>query len=380
MKTQRLLTLAVGMLACPVYSFAASETLTYTSANFTSSHVTGHFPGEVDIGSHFIARVILSSPLGANLHDADRSSEIMSVSFMTVDPSASSAARTNVLTLTPRQIRESRFLFTTSSTGEIIGWDFTASTSKRGSSTLDNAVFHSCSAESCSAGSYEGESFGRTGDWYGLVSGSSTAANGCTYDPSEGCGNPAGSGKVGWWKISAPSGEPLAWELYGAVPGGVSGQFAGAGAGAGAATGSGPGPASGAGRGSTSGSGLGAALGSGLGASPASDLGATSSSGPGSGSGPSSGPTSGSGLGAAPGSGPATLPSSGPVSGPVSDLVSAPGGGQDPGPGSGSSTDPVSGPVSAPELQLDPTDAASGLILLFGGIAVLGGRRRIREV
>jgi hypothetical protein len=205
MKTTHLLTwLALGALAYPLSSFANAETLTYTGSAFTSSYSTGNFLGEVGNDSYFTAALTLSSPLGANLNGANVSSEVTSLVFTTVDPSAPSADRTDILNLTALQAEGSQFLFSTNSAGAITGWSFTSGITTPGLSSTADVIFHSCSNESCAGGSYNGQNYAGTGDWYDYKPGSGTASDGCTYEPSNGCGSTGGQGSVGKWVIAAP--------------------------------------------------------------------------------------------------------------------------------------------------------------------------------
>ncbi len=175
--------------------FAASETLDYTSSALTSSYSNGTFVGEVDgKASTFSAALTLSAPLAANLNNANESSIVTSLVF-TVDPTTGSAY---TLDLTPSQASGSSFNFTTSSTGMITGWNFTAGVT--GASPY--VLFHSCSNDSCTSGSYAGQYYGATGDWYDYKPGSATASDGCTYNPANGCGS--GNGAVGKWVMTAP--------------------------------------------------------------------------------------------------------------------------------------------------------------------------------
>jgi len=209
MNTNLLKLIAIGALASPVAAFASSETLTYTGSDFTSSYSTGNFAGEVGIGSYFTAELTLNAPLGANLSDANVSSEVTSVVFTTVDPTAPSADRTDVFDLTGLQAEGSKFSFSTNAAGAITGWNFTSGITTPGLSSTSNVLFHSCYGESCTAGSYNGQSYGGTGDWYDFLPGSSTASDGCTYSPAGGCGSTGGAGTVGHWSVSAPELNPM---------------------------------------------------------------------------------------------------------------------------------------------------------------------------
>jgi hypothetical protein len=208
MKTHLLTLAAVSALACPLSAFAQSEVLTYTSSDFTSTYSTGSFLGGVGSGSYFTASLTLSGPLGANLNDANVSAHVTSLVFTTVDPSAPSADRTNVLNLSGLQAQGSQFDFSTNAAGAITGWNFTAGITTPGLNSTANVLFHSCSNESCGSGSYNGQSYGRTGDWYDFKPGSSTASDGCSYSPAAGCGS-TGAGTVGHWTTSAPELNPM---------------------------------------------------------------------------------------------------------------------------------------------------------------------------
>jgi hypothetical protein len=204
MTTTHLLKLAaLGALICPLSAFATSETLTYTSSDFTSAYANGNFSGEVANGSYFTAVLTLSSPLGVNLTDSNLSSDVASLVFTTVDPSAPSADRTNVMNFTALPAG-SQFYFSTNGAGAITGWNFTAGITTPGLSPTANVLFHSCSNEACSGGGYNGQNYAGTGDWYDFKPGSSTASDGCTYNPANGCGSAGGQGSVGKWVISAP--------------------------------------------------------------------------------------------------------------------------------------------------------------------------------
>jgi hypothetical protein len=187
---------------------ASSETLTYTSSDFTSSYSTGNFLGEVGSGSYYTAALTLSAPLGANLNNANVSSAVTSLVFTTVDPSAPSADQTYVLNLTALQAEGSQFNFSTNSAGAITGWNFTAGITTPGLASTADVLFHSCSNLSCSSGSYNGQNYGGAGDWYDYQPGSSTASDGCTYKPSAGCGS-TGAGTAGQWTASAPELNPM---------------------------------------------------------------------------------------------------------------------------------------------------------------------------
>lgn len=211
MNTHRSILLALAVLATPLAA-SASETLTYTSSDFTSSYTTGNFPGEVGVGSYFTADLTLSGPLAANLNDANLSSEVTSLAFTVIDPTAPSADRTEVLNLSALQAEGSKFSFSTNSAGTITGWNFTAGITDPSLSSTSDVLFHSCSNESCAPGSYNAQNFGGTGDWYDSEPGSSTASDGCTYNPSAGCGSGGGAGSVGSWStsgvVSAPELDP----------------------------------------------------------------------------------------------------------------------------------------------------------------------------
>jgi len=208
MKTHLLTLIAAGTLACPLAALAQSETLTYTGSDFTSTYSNGNFAGEVGNGSYFTATVTLSGPLSANLNDANVSANVTALVFTTIDPTAPSADRTNVLNLTALQAQGSQFDFSTNSAGAITGWNFTAGITTPGLKSTANVLFHSCSNASCTSGSYNGQNYGGTGDWYDYQPGSSTASDGCTYDPSAGCGSGAAAGTVGRWSMNAPELNP----------------------------------------------------------------------------------------------------------------------------------------------------------------------------
>ncbi len=208
MKTHWIKLAALGALACPLSVWAQGETLTYTGADFTSTYANASFLGEVGSGSYFTATLTLSAPLGANLNDANVSSEVTSLVFTTVDPGAPSADRENVFNLTALQARGSVFAFSTNGAGTITGWNFTSGITTPGLSSTANVLFHSCSNESCGSGSYNGQAYGGAGDWYDYQPGSSTASDGCTYSPAAGCGK-TGAGGVGQWTVAAVSAPEL---------------------------------------------------------------------------------------------------------------------------------------------------------------------------
>jgi hypothetical protein len=204
MKKQLIEWVALGAIGCPLAAFAGSETIDYTGSDFTSSYSNGTFVGEVGNGSYFTAALTLSGPLGSNLSNANVSGDVTSLVFTSVDPGAPAADRTDVISLTALQAEGSQFYFSTNGQGAITGWNFTAGITTPGLSSTANVLFHSCSNESCTAGSYNGQSYGGTGDWYDYRPGSSTAADGCTYSPSAGCGSTGGAGTVGQWAVAAP--------------------------------------------------------------------------------------------------------------------------------------------------------------------------------
>jgi hypothetical protein len=197
--------IAIGTLAGPAAALAASETLTYTSADLTSTYTNGSFPGEVSgTDSYFAATLTLNAPLTANLNDAYVSSAVTSLVFTTVDPNAPGGDQINVLNLTALQAEGSAFYFSTNGAGAITGWNFTAGLTTPGLRSSSNVLFHSCFSESCAAGSYNGQNYGATGDWYDYMPGSATASDGCTYVPASACGAAGNAGAVGKWTVAAP--------------------------------------------------------------------------------------------------------------------------------------------------------------------------------
>lgn len=204
MKSTVMALIAVGTLGGPLAALAASETLTYTSADLTSTYTNGSFAGEVSgSNSYFEAALTLATPLTANLNDSNVSSAVTSLVFTTVDPNAPSGDQTRALNLTALQAEGSAFYFSTNSAGDVTGWNFTAGITTPGLSSSANVLFHSCYAESCAAGGYNGQSYGATGDWYDYQPGSATAADGCTYVPASACGATGNAGAVGKWTVAA---------------------------------------------------------------------------------------------------------------------------------------------------------------------------------
>jgi len=174
---------------------AASETLTYISAPFTSVWgASNSSVGDVSVGSNFTATVTLSAPLGDNFN-GNVSSDVTSLVFTTVD-----SGKTDIISVTPGEGAGSSFYFTTNSWGQITGWDFTAGVVSPSAPSSD-ILFHSCSNDHCASGNYHAQNYGVTGDWYDYRPGSSTAADGCTYKTPTSCGT-HGSGGVGKWTVA----------------------------------------------------------------------------------------------------------------------------------------------------------------------------------
>jgi hypothetical protein len=190
------LALSVAALCGSMSAQAASETLTYTSAAFTSVwDASSSSAGNVAVGSDFTTTLTLSAPLGNNLNNANESSDVTSLVFTTVD-----GGKTDTITVTPGQGAGSSFYFTTNSSGQITGWDFTAGVTSPSAPSSD-MLFHSCSNDNCASGSYNGQGYGVTGDWYDYLPSSSTAADGCTYSTPTSCGANS-SGSVGKWMVA----------------------------------------------------------------------------------------------------------------------------------------------------------------------------------
>ncbi len=168
---------------------AASETLTYTSADFTSTY------GNVAPNSDFTVTLTLDTALGVSRTSSYTSSDLSNVVFTTVQ-----GGSTDVQSFTSSQLQGSDFFFTTNASGQITGWDFTAGLlSPTGFSTPSN----NSSNESCTSGNYNSQNYGATGDWYDYKPSSSTAADACTYNPANGCGTTGGSATaVGKWTVA----------------------------------------------------------------------------------------------------------------------------------------------------------------------------------
>jgi hypothetical protein len=169
--------------------FAASETLDYTSAALTSTWNDGSFLGSVSDGSKFSAVLTLSAPLGDSLSNVNESSKVTSLVF---------TVGGDTLTLSPSAASGSAFYFTTSSSGVITGWNFTAGQT----GVTPYILFHSCSMDNCASGSYGGNVYGATGDWYDFQPGTNVYAGGCSYGLASSCSS--GSGSVGTWVVAAP--------------------------------------------------------------------------------------------------------------------------------------------------------------------------------
>ncbi len=199
----------VGLLAAAALtvsmSVSAAETLSYTSAAFTSAYDPDpSSAGAVTVGSHFTATLTLSTPLGDNFNGSV-SNDVTSLVFTTYN-----GAQTNTLTITPTEAEGSSFAFTTNSSGAITGWDFTAGIVSNGPTQLpvpQDVLFHSCYKDNCASGSYNGQGYGVTGDWYDYLPSSSTASDGCTYSVPTNCGG-SSTGTVGSWVVSAPELDP----------------------------------------------------------------------------------------------------------------------------------------------------------------------------
>ncbi len=208
MKTKLVAMIALGALASPLAALA-DETLTYTSAALTSTYSTFTGKGEVQNGSYFTFSLDLTTPLTANMHNVNVSSEVTApVTLTTIDPSNTSV--NNVVPVSPSQGAGSSIYLSTNSLGAITGWDFTEGVTQPSNVSQDILV-HSCSNDSCAAGSYQGQNYGATGDWYDFEPGANTGqSDGCTYTPPGNCGSTAGSsGAVGSWSVtSAPELDP----------------------------------------------------------------------------------------------------------------------------------------------------------------------------
>lgn len=200
-KTVGALALSLAALSGSMAAHAASETLTYTSADFTSTY------GNVAPNSDFTVTLTLDTALGVGRTSSYTSSDLSNVVFTTVQ-----GGSTDVQSFTSSQLQGSDFFFTTNALGQITGWDFTAGLlSPTGFSTPSNnsmavpyeIMFHSCSNESCTSGNYNSQNYGATGDWYDYKPSSSTAADACTYNPANGCGTTGGSATaVGKWTVA----------------------------------------------------------------------------------------------------------------------------------------------------------------------------------
>ncbi len=187
--------LSVIALSGSMAAHAGGETLTYISAPFSSVwDASSSSAGAVVVGGDFTATLTLSAPLADNFNGT-ASADVTSLVFTTVDGGSS-----DHITLTPGQAAGSSFYFSTNSSGQITGWDFTAGVVSPSAPSSD-IVFHSCSNYSCASGSYNGQKYGVTGDWYDYLPSSSTAADGCTYKTPTSCGT-NGSGAVGHWTVA----------------------------------------------------------------------------------------------------------------------------------------------------------------------------------
>ncbi len=174
---------------------AASATLAYTSAAFTSVwDASNSSVGDVAVGGDFTATLTLNAPLGDNF-SGYVSNDITSLVFTTVD-----GGKTDSISVTPSEGSGSSFFFTTNSLGQITGWNFTAGITSPSSPSSD-ILFHSCSNANCASGSYNGQGYGVTGDWYDYLPSSSTAADACTYNTPTTCGANS-SGAVGKWAVA----------------------------------------------------------------------------------------------------------------------------------------------------------------------------------
>ncbi len=186
----------------------ADETLTYTSAPLTSVYP---ITGGVALDSDFTVTVTLSTILGAGLNNVDESSLIKGLTFTTVQ-----GGTTDVLTVSPSEAAGSVFDFTTNSSGQITGWDFTSGVlsptgvmdpSKNTKAAPYEIIFHSCSSTdtkgdpACASGSYNSQNYGTTGDMYDYKPGSSSATDACSYNPADKCGT-GGAGAVGTWTVA----------------------------------------------------------------------------------------------------------------------------------------------------------------------------------
>jgi hypothetical protein len=187
---------AVAAFTGSVAALAANETLTFASDPFTSAYDASSSSPPVAVGSGFGATLTLSSPLGDNF-SGNAAGNVTSLVFTTKDGST-----TNTLSLTAGQAAGSSFYFTTNSSGAITGWNFTAGLLSPSAASSD-IIFHSCFNDGCAAGTYNGQGYGVTGDWYDYHPGSSTAADGCTYSLPTNCGG-SGSGTVGGTWAVAP--------------------------------------------------------------------------------------------------------------------------------------------------------------------------------
>lgn len=208
MKTKLVAMIALGALASPLAALA-DETLTYTSSALegTYSNFTGK--GEVQNGSTFTFSLDLTIPLTANMNNVNVSSYVTKpVTLTTFDPSNPSVD--NVVSVNPFEGEGSSIYLSTNSKGAITGWDFTEGVTEP-SNVSQDILIHSCYNDSCTAGSYNSQYFGATGDWYDFEPGATTGqSDGCTYSPPGNCGTSAGSsGSVGSWSVtSAPELDP----------------------------------------------------------------------------------------------------------------------------------------------------------------------------
>jgi hypothetical protein len=194
-KTIGFAVLSVAASSGSMVAHAADETLTYTSAPFTSVwDKSSSSAGAVAVGSDFTATLTLLTPLGNNFN-GNASSDVTSLVFTTVDGN-----KTDTITVTPGQGAGSSFYFTTNVSGQITGWNFTAGVVSPSAPSSD-ILFHSCFNDGCASGSYNGQGYGVTGDWYDYLPSSSTAADGCTYGTPTSCGANS-SGSVGKWTVA----------------------------------------------------------------------------------------------------------------------------------------------------------------------------------
>jgi hypothetical protein len=181
--------LALMAMTASLPVLAASETIDYTSATLGTTWSGGTLAGSVNDSSKFSLAITLSAPLGDNLKNANEASLVTGLTY---------TVGGKTVTLSGSEASGTYFDFTTSSTGVITGWNFTAG--ETGATPL--ILFHSCNNDSCASGSFDGNGYGATGDWYDEGPGTANYAGGCSYSSPTSCGT--GSGAVGSWVVAAP--------------------------------------------------------------------------------------------------------------------------------------------------------------------------------